>query len=365
MILIQNSNGKISSGYNHEQEALASILASPIQQQSSSAVCKIDEQKKRNITMKLATLITLFLCLSTSLPSWAQSGISADNAIELTPLTVLSGHTGWVHDIAWNSDGSKLASAGADSTVRVWDASNGATLQLLTGHSGEVVSVGWGPGDEVASGSLDNTVWVWNGSSGEGITTLNGHTGDVWSVGWASDGSWLASAGDDLTVWLWQPDGSGEPILENSPAPIYSLAVNGNQIAVGAYDGTITLLQANSDAAPESFNAGLPINALAFGPDSLSAVGESSQVVLWQNGEPIQISSGQPALYSVDISPGGDLLAVGGPGGSIELYSLPDGALIGTLTGHSGLVSALTFSPDGSRLASASYDGTAIIWGLR
>ena len=71
----------------------------------------------------------------------------------------LQGHTGPVMSVAWAPDGSALASASQDKTVRVWAVSGGgiidqAEVQLLPGHTGWVYSVAWAPdGSALASAS--------------------------------------------------------------------------------------------------------------------------------------------------------------------------------------------------------------------
>ena len=65
------------------------------------------------------------------------------------------GHSDYVNSVAWSSDGKRLASAGYDQTVQVWDASNGTHLLTYTGHHEIVSSVAWSPdGKRLASASL-------------------------------------------------------------------------------------------------------------------------------------------------------------------------------------------------------------------
>jgi hypothetical protein len=108
-------------------------------------------------------------------------------------------HTGPVLGVSWSPDGTHLASASGDQTVKVWDARTGQQVVTLKGHAGAVRGVSWSPdGTRLASASDDGTVKVWDGWAGREALTFKGHTGVVWGVAWSPDGSRLASVGGTI-----------------------------------------------------------------------------------------------------------------------------------------------------------------------
>ncbi len=115
-----------------------------------------------------------------------------------------------------------------------------------------------------------------------------------------------------------------------------------------------------------------PVAAVAFNPDSkLLASGSYGLVTVWDltTGKPVkELTNVLGAVNDLRFSPDGKMLVVAGgqpsAKGDLRLFSVGDWKLLGTLGGHMDTVSSVAFSPDGKRLASASFDKTVRLWDL-
>jgi WD40 repeat protein len=160
------------------------------------------------------------------------------------PGRTLRGHTETVYQVAFSPDGSILATASFDNTIKLWRVSDGMELGTLSGHTGKVLSIAFSAdGRSLLSGSEDKTLKLWNVPVG-GPAQLSGHTGTIHALASSPDGALLVSAGEDKTVRVWKRAAGKEELkIEGLPAAVLSLAVNaeGTRLLGGLQDGTLRL----------------------------------------------------------------------------------------------------------------------------
>jgi WD40 repeat protein len=284
-------------------------------------------------------------------------------------LLTLPGHEGPGYAVAYSSDGERIASGGADKKVRVWDALRGGpALLTLSGHEHDVRAVAFSPDrGRIASACRDGTAKVWDADTGRCLFTFRGHARPVYGVVFGPDGRQVASAGADGTVKVWPVDGKG-PILTlyGATGELYAVVISpdGDRVAAAGADHKARIWDVRSGhGVPLTLEGhALTVWGVAFGPrgDRLATAADDRTVKVWDARE------GGPALltlpghgrtvWGVAFRPDGGQIASAGNDGSVRLWDAGRGAEPSPLTGHRSQVTSVAVSPDGRRLASAGGD---------
>ncbi len=337
-----------------------------------------------------------------------------------TPKLTLKGHTNWVLAVAWSPCGHFLASAGMDGEVRVWDVARGTLVgKPMRGHKQPVTALAWEPlisrlrraGDEVppeaAAAAAGDIPSVKSGLPRRGIMA----DGTAAPAGGADDGE-----EDEEEAKGAGPNGEKivNPLAKKErrahrlpPSQSAALLVAGTQLrlASASKDGTVKVWDAARSTCLVSLSGHTaPIRALKWGGAGLLySGGQDRSIKVWDvegkklhrqlDGHAHWVNTlATNTEYALRTGPfdykgklpttrkeirelceskydavvqqaGGEILASGSDDFTVFLWNPATAAkAITRMTGHQQPVNFVAFSPDGARLASASFDKSVRIW---
>ena len=328
---------------------------------------------------------------------------------------VLSGHRGEVWDVEFSPDGLALATAGADGTIRlydagklrsprilrqaspvldlsfspdgrrlastdgrvvqIWNAGRGTVLSRLSGRAGTVESVAFDPlGSLLATGHHDGTVRLWDVTTGR-VQAVLSHPDPVLKVAFSPDGSLLATAtggfGRGGLGRIWDVS-TGKPLrdLRGHSGQVDALAFHpdGERLLTGGLDDTIRIWRIDvRESVPTLGERGNTVSQVEFAPrgESLlsvsSGVGQSATLGVAQvwDADARRVLVELPSLdgvHSVAYAPEGNMVATT-HGQVVRLWTAPAGKLIATLPPAARALVAVQFAPGGETVAAMDRAG--------
>jgi WD40 repeat protein len=229
----------------------------------------------------------------------------------------------------------------------------GALAWSLTG-----VFVTEGPED---SGMID----IRDSETGESVLSFQGHDPDVNHVAFSSDGSRLASTGDDGELKVWDPSTGRLLSSLSGGGSVWgpSFSADGSLVAAAWDFFDVRVLDLSTDRVVSTFRVpGAFSTALSPDGKQLAVVGDRDAVFDVETGqERFRLSGVKGVGGEVSWSPDGRYLAAGGEDAA-GVWDAETGRLRHTLLGHTGSVLGVAWSPDSSRLVTGGADGTARVW---
>lgn len=258
------------------------------------------------------------------------------SAIMLAPHSIVAQASEGITSVAWSPDGSKVAGAGTNGLLRIWDVTTNQLLFDLTVLPYNLHSIIWSPDStKVACASENGLIRIWDITSGElaaEIDTVAMQRDTLGGIAWSPDGTTLAAviAGETDPIFMWHLDnGTYKPfIIPDLRSPSAATGVawspDGKYLATAGFTGTYV-----------------------FG--DLSAAIPSKQLTA-------------PGAFSFAWDSNGKQIAVGGLDGVIYLEDVTASKLLSTIAVGKDAITALAWSPDGKRLATSGPDPVVRVW---
>jgi hypothetical protein len=247
--------------------------------------------------------------------------------------TTIMDQNGAIMSLTISADSTKFAATGSGSTITIWD-TNGTEIQSMALPAGERgAAVAFSPdGTQITSVGLTiSPIQIWDVSSGQVIRTLDDSTIGTGSLRFSPDGLSLVGGHPNLGARVWDTT-SGQMILALPPTYAAmqwaAFSPDGSQIAAGCAE---------------------PFGSLC--------------VWSFPSSERQTQTEGDLFVDTRDLvfNPAGTLILGGGNGMPTTVIDAQTGAVLSTLDIDAG-IRALSWSPDGTRLATLQSDGLLRLW---
>jgi len=314
---------------------------------------------------------------------------------------VLEGHQGGVPAAEFSPNGTELASAGKDRTLRIWDLASSRGSRVLGHLPAPGQTLAYTPDGEHLVCGYYNTgeLSLWSVANGKQVARISSdaaHTSTTWSCAISPDGRYLAAVSSGIRIWdlprLLQPLES--PAWTSQP---FISSTNGTSCLQFDAAGTSVLYQVCHGEPPEE---SAEINRQSLEPTSPASVVATNiqanyvqaQCLLPKRGElayvtqdreiaVLESSTGKVLrilatreagdksgwfIGNLRVSPDETRFALVTPSGlGVEIRDVLTGKMLYTLPEETGSIWWLAWNPDSQRLAVTRASGEIAVWNLR
>ncbi|HZO87265.1 MAG TPA: hypothetical protein VFB38_02930 [Chthonomonadaceae bacterium] len=295
-----------------------------------------------------------------------------------------AGHNGFVLAVCFSPDSRFLASGGDDHTIKIWSPATGALVRTIpVGRLNEPRALCFQPGTDFLTFQDGIHLKLQDVATGKEVCAWEAdpdfkHVGGVNSMQYSPDGRTLLCGWESGGWTLWQQEdiklGAGaQPIMtwkavrdvQTNGLCAVRFAPDVNRIAAAAEFGDVVQFWKAGTAEPTQ-TLTFP-DEMCYGMDS-SPSGHRLAVVFEKALVELDADTGK-ILHKITLSyghaaassPRTNALAVA-DGTTVKIFDVQRSHIEHVLSGHTQVIFALAYSPDGRWIASGSRDRTVRLW---
>lgn len=240
----------------------------------------------------------------------------------------------YISSVKWSGDGAYVGVGLGTGEVQIWDVEEGTKLRSMHGHESRVGVMGWNK-HVLSTGARSGLVFNHDVRIAQHkIAELASHSSEVCGLEWRSDGSQLATGGNDNLVSIWDARVLDAPKFQktNHRAAVKALSWcpwQPNLLATGggSYDRHIHFWNTTTGARTNSIDTGSQVTSLRWSNHYREIVSSSgfpdNSLSIWSYPtlvRNIEIPAHETRVLHSCLSPDGQMLATAGEYSSVYIY---------------------------------------------
>jgi WD40 repeat protein len=295
----------------------------------------------------------------------------------------------------FSPDGRWIATGAWDSTIRIWDASNGHLSRVIAGHVHRLRVIALSKdGRWLAATGLDHAVRLWNLATGQELRRLPQQPGDDWySLAFSPDGKLLAGgANQSFRIWNLETGRSRTIVADTGVIEALAFSPDGTLLATGSQKALKLWDVAKGQVARQLPHADPGSKVVEFNRSGtlLASANKDESASVWEvsTGKELHVFSmrdpgekqptiddpnsslsvlaflvGYRAVDSIAFSADGQTLFTGARVKGVIAWDVASGEKVNAFRPKTWSGSlALAVSPDGRLLAAVNQDGSVNLW---